>query len=94
MRDQETAGPGRAEVSAYFEDGPHGGEMLVIDAEPDGSPPREVALPDPRLPPPADEEASLRHSRPVALSTYQLTDRPPRERGGYVYRLVRPRHGG
>jgi hypothetical protein len=37
--------PARQEI--FLADGPRGGENVMVDAGPDGGPPREVTLPDP-----------------------------------------------
>ncbi|HWM57693.1 MAG TPA: hypothetical protein VNO83_07665 [Pseudonocardia sp.] len=77
------------QVLAYFVDGPHGGETVVVTAESDGSPPREIELQDPVPPPELYMESSLRHSIPLVVSRYRLVQEAQRERGGYVYTLVR-----
>jgi hypothetical protein len=79
----------RGEVFAYIEDGPHGGETVAVPAEPDGSPPGEIELQDPVPPAEPFVESSLRHSIPLVASRYRLTREAERERGGYVYMLVR-----
>ena len=77
------------QILAFFEDGPRGSETIPVDAEPDGAAPREIGFPDPTPSPEPFEESSLRHSAPVVLSTYRLVRDDPRERGGFVYQLVR-----
>ena len=77
------------EVFAYIADGPHGGETVTVAAEADGSPPGEIELQDPAAPADPYLEASLRHSIPPLVSRYRLVKEAPRERGGYVYALVR-----
>ena len=76
-------------ILAFFEDGPRGGETIAVDAEPDGAAPQEIEFPDPKPAPEPFEESSLRHSAPVVVSTYRLVRGDPRERGGFVYQLVR-----
>jgi hypothetical protein len=77
------------EVLAYIEDGPHGGETLIITAAPDGSPPPVIELRDAAPPREQFEESSLRHSDRVVVSSYHLASDQPRERGRYAYRLMR-----
>ena len=77
------------QVLAYVVDGPHGGETVVVTAAPDGSPPREIELPDPVPPLEMYMESSLRHSIPLVMSRYRLAQEAQRQRGGYVYTLVR-----
>ena len=79
----------RGKVLAYIEDGPHGGETVAVAAEPDGSPPCEIELQDPVAPAEPYLESSLKHSIPLVESRYRLAREAQRERGGYVYMLVR-----
>jgi hypothetical protein len=81
------------EVLAYIEDGPHGGETVAVAAEPDGSAPYEIELQDPVPPAELYVESSLRHSIPLVVSRYRLVREAQRERGGYVYMLVRDPDG-
>jgi hypothetical protein len=74
-------------ILAYLEDGPHGGETIVLETE-DGSAPAQLDLEEASLRQPYDE-SSLRHSVPTAVVRYCLATDVERERGGYVYRLVR-----
>jgi hypothetical protein len=62
---------------------------VAVAAEPDGSPPWEIDLHDPVPPAEPFVESSLRHSIPLVVSRYRLTREAQRERGGYVYMLVR-----
>jgi hypothetical protein len=86
-------GPPPGEVLAYIEDGPHGGETVAVAAEPDGSTPYEIELRDPVPPAELYVESSLRHSIPLVVSRYRLVREAQRERGGYVYMLVRDPDG-
>ena len=72
------------EVLAYIEDGPHGGETVVVAAEPDGSPPCEIELQDPVPPAEPYLESSPKHSIRLIASRYRLAREAQRERGGYV----------
>jgi hypothetical protein len=80
----------RPHISAYLEDGPHGGETLMISPEPDGSPPSEITLQNPPLLLPHFEEPSLRHALQTATSTYRLVAQHARDGNRHVYRLARP----
>lgn len=76
-------------VLAFIEDGPRGGETLLVEAEVDGSIPRQIQLQDPPPTMHVYEESSLRHSFPTRVSQYRLGDEAERVRGGYSYKLER-----
>jgi carbon monoxide dehydrogenase subunit G len=76
----------RSTIRAFLEDGPRAGETVEVDTEREDAPPREFLL--------ADEHFGARPAdRPVprpsgAVSIYRLAG-PDKERGGYVYKVVR-----
>jgi hypothetical protein len=88
MRQNKYRAEFQGHVLAFIEDGPHGGETVVVDAEPDGSIPQQIKLEDPPPTLQVYEESSLRHSVPIRVSTYHLGDEAERVRGGYSYKLV------
>jgi len=76
------------QIRALIEDGPRGGEILVIDVKSDKSPPHEILLPSGHEGGHGGraEDGSVSHPT-GAVSTYRLIG-PDDERGGFVYKVV------
>lgn len=76
------AGP---QIRAVIEDGPRGGETVVIDVESENHPPPEILLPDGHQGTRATD-GSVPHPT-GAVSRYRLAG-PAEGRSGFVYKVV------
>jgi hypothetical protein len=73
------------EIRAIIQDGPRGGETIMIDVQSDNTPAREIILPDGHagVKPPGGHVPHPTGS----VSRYRLIGSDD-ERGGYVYKVV------
>jgi hypothetical protein len=72
------------QLRAVIDDGPRGGETIVLDAGPGDSPPREIMLPDGHMG--VRPEGSHVPHPTKAVSRYRLVDRG--DDTGYHYKVV------
>ena len=76
-------------IRAVLDDGPRSGEVLVVDAGPDGGPPQQVVVSDPLGMDPQREEGADLGARPRAATTYHLHEQA-KGADTYVYRTGEP----
>jgi hypothetical protein len=72
------------QIRAVIDDGPRGGETIVVDAESSNSPPGEIMLPDGHMGVHPDGSHVPRPTSSV--SRYRLIDR--NDKTGYHYKVV------
>ena len=79
----------RPPIRAFIDEGPRTGQTVLVDADPDGSPPQLITLTDPPTSPlPIDGGPDI-GNMPASETTYQLHDHDD-ARGLYLYRAVIP----
>ena len=72
------------QIRAVIDDGPRSGETIVVDAESDNVPPREIMLPDGHM---GVHPEGSHVPRPTgSVSRYRLVDRS--DESGYHYKVV------
>jgi hypothetical protein len=76
-------------IRAVLDDGPRTGEILVLDAGPNGRPPEQVVVPDPLGMGGTEQENADVSNRPHAATTYHLHE-PGNEANTYRYRTGVP----
>lgn len=80
----------RRHIRAFIDDGPHAGETVTVDPDPDGYAPRRITLDNPSRRAGLGDSTELSPDigdRPGDVVTYEL-DRADTEVGIWVYRLV------
>jgi hypothetical protein len=76
-------------IRAFIDEGPRAGQTVLVDADPDGSPPQEITLTDPSTGPLPIEESPDIGNMPASETTYRLHDHDD-TRDLYLYRAVTP----
>lgn len=77
----------RSTVIAYLDDGPRAGEAMPVHTGPDGAPPDEVMVSDPRaMDEPAEETVEVGFT--LKGSTTYHVDQPASAADTYIYRVA------
>jgi hypothetical protein len=76
-------------IRAVLDDGPRTGEVVGLDPGPDGGPPAQVVVSDPRGMGGRPEESFDVEATPIAATTYHLHEPGPQD-NTYIYRTGEP----